>query len=133
MERYFQFPFLPSATNMVRNFLEELISDKAEPAFERATLPRGIGEKLARVNWEKRDVLITNVLDEAMISFLVGYSYAVACEEISREHLPIHFVALYQPGVGIERIGTVLLKQMDAAGRYVCKVTSLIACKENKR
>ena len=30
--------FLPSATNMVREFLEELISDTAESAFERATL-----------------------------------------------------------------------------------------------
>ena len=50
---------------MVRDFLEELISDTAESAFERATLQRGIEEKLARVDWKKRDVLIVNVPDEA--------------------------------------------------------------------
>ncbi|MDO4805501.1 MAG: nuclease domain-containing protein [Lachnospiraceae bacterium] len=71
------FPFLPSATNMVRNFLEELISDTAESAFERATLPRGIEEKLARVDWKKRDVLIVNVPDEAEAACLAERSCMV--------------------------------------------------------
>ena len=48
-------PFLPSAINMVRDFLEELISDTADSAFERATPPRGIEEKPARVDWKKRE------------------------------------------------------------------------------
>lgn len=51
-------PFLPNATKMVRDFLEELITDSPESAFERATLPRGIEEKLAKVDWSHRDVLI---------------------------------------------------------------------------
>ena len=117
------FPFLPSATNMVRNFLEELISDTAESAFERATLPRGIEEKLARVDWKKRDVLIVNVPDEAaMNAWPDENSCAVRGDEISEEHLPIHYVALYKPGVGIERYGTVLFTQTDEAGNYVFKV-----------
>ena len=117
------FPFLPSATNMVRNFLEELISDTAESAFERATLPRGIEEKLARVDWEKRDVLIVNVPDEAAVAACLDeLSCAVKCEEISEEHLPIHYVAIYRPGIGIEHYGTVLYTRMDEAGKYVFKV-----------
>ena len=116
-------PFLPSATNMVRDFLEELISDTAESAFERATLPRGIEEKLARVNWKKRDMLIVNVPDEAtMTAWPDEHSCAVRGDEISEEHLPIHYVALYKPGVGIKRYGTVLFTQTDEAGNYVFKV-----------
>ena len=116
-------PFLPSATNMVRDFLEELISDTAESAFERATLPRGIEEKLARVDWAKRDVLIVNVPDEAtMTAWPDEHSCAVRGDEIAEEHLPIHYVALYKPGVGIERYGTVLFTQTDEAGNYVFKV-----------
>ena len=116
-------PFLPSATNMVRDFLEELISDTAESAFERATLPRGIEEKLARVDWKKRDVLIVNVPDEAtMTAWPDEHSCAVRGDEISEEHLPIHYVALYKPGIGIERYGTVLFTQTDEAGNYAFKV-----------
>lgn len=116
-------PFLPSATNMVRDFLEELISDTAESAFERATLPRGIEEKLARVDWKKRNVLIVNVPDDiAMASCRDSSSLAVACDDISREHLSLHYVALYQPGVGIDLVGTVLFTKMDGAGNYVFQV-----------
>ena len=47
---------------------------------------------------------------------------AVKCEEISREHLPIHYVDLYKPGVGIEHVGTVLFMQKDEVGRYAFTV-----------
>ena len=68
---------------------------------------RGIEEKLVRVDWAKRDVLIVNIPDDiAMASCRVSSSLAVACDDISREHLPVHHVALYQPGVGIDLVGT---------------------------
>lgn len=116
-------PFLPSATKMVRDFLEELIADSPETAFERATLPSGIEEKLARVDWSHRDVLIVKVQNQAaMDACLAGISLIVPESEIAMEHLPIHHVALYQPAVGIERFGTVLLTQEDVAGNYIFKV-----------
>ena len=37
-------PFLPSATKMVRDFLEELITDSPEAAFERDSAARYRGE-----------------------------------------------------------------------------------------
>ena len=108
---------------MVREFLEELISDTKESAFERATLPRGIEEKLARVDWSKRDVLIVNVSDEtAMTVCLDDCLCLVKRDEISEEHLPIHYVALYKPGVGIAKVGTVLFAQTDETGNYIFKV-----------
>ena len=89
---------------MVRDFLEELISDTAESAFERATLPRGIEEKLARVDWKKRDVLIVNVPDEAQEALCLDErSCAVRGDEISEEHLPIHYVALVAAAAAADR------------------------------
>jgi len=116
-------PFLSAATIMVREFLEELISDTGESAFEKATLPRDIEEKLARVDWAKRDVLIVNMPGEAvMTAWPDEHSCVVRGDEISEEHLPIHYVALYKPGVGIERFGTVLFSQTDEADNYGFKV-----------
>lgn len=40
-------PFLPSETSMVQDMLDALIADSPDSAFERATLPRGIEDKLA--------------------------------------------------------------------------------------
>ena len=116
-------PFLPSATNMVRNFLEELIEDTPESAFERATLPRGIEEKLAKVDWTKRDVLIVNMPNEEKLEECrTTLCCHVSRPDIARENLPIHYVALYQPGIGIQHVGTVLLTQEGAAGDYIFKV-----------
>ena len=57
-------PFLPSATKLVTELLEELVSDSPESAFERATLPVGIEERLKSVDWDRRDVLIGFVPDK---------------------------------------------------------------------
>ena len=57
-------PFLPSATSLVTDLLEQLVSDSPDSAFERASLPAGIEERLKTVDWDKRDVLIGFVPDE---------------------------------------------------------------------
>ena len=44
-------PFLPSTTELVTEMLDELISDSPESAFERATLPTGIEDRLVKVDW----------------------------------------------------------------------------------
>lgn len=90
-------PFLPGATKLVRKLLDELISDSKESAFERTTLPRGIEEKLATVDWDKRDVLIGTFRSEEQ--FQICYDkkfYYVPAKRISESRLPIHYVALYQ-------------------------------------
>ena len=56
-------PFLPGATTLVQELLSDLIADSKESAFERTTLPRGIEEKLAVVDWNKRDVLLGTFRD----------------------------------------------------------------------
>ena len=72
-------PFMPSTTTMVGEFLEELILNLSESAFERATLPRGIEEKLARMDWAKRDVLIVNVPDEGRRDIGGTFAHSPCC------------------------------------------------------
>lgn len=90
-------PFLPSATDLVTEMLDELISDSPESAFERATLPIGIEERLARVDWNKRDVLIGGLQSHAQFeACLKNNFYYIPCKSIKNNDLPIHYVALFQ-------------------------------------
>lgn len=90
-------PFLPGSTLLVKKLLSELINDSEESAFERTTLPRGIEEKLAAVDWSKRDVLIGTFrsVDQFNTCFEKNFYY-VPERQISKDKLPIHWVALYQ-------------------------------------
>lgn len=105
-------PFLPTAISLVSQMLDELISDSSESAFERATLPSGIEERLARVDWNKREVLIGFVdSDEQMWRCMEYHYYYTYKQNVSKENLPIYYVAMYRRGYGIEYFGKVLTMQ----------------------
>lgn len=105
-------PFLPTATGLVSQMLDELISDSPESAFERATLPSGIEEHLAKVDWDKREVMIGFVDgDDQMQRCLTYHYYYTYKQNISKENLPVYYVALYRRGCGIEYFGKVLTTQ----------------------
>ena len=90
-------PFLPGATSLVQKLLDELISDSKESAFERTTLPRGIEEKLAVVNWEKRDVLIGTFRSRQQFNICFDKNfYYIPVKQVTDDRLPIHYIALYQ-------------------------------------
>ena len=90
-------PFLPSATEMVEKKLDELIDDSAETALEETVLPSGIEEMLAKVDWERRDVLAGSLKDTGQLdACLKGRFYHIPVSRLQEGHLPIHYVALYQ-------------------------------------
>lgn len=100
-------PFLPSATMLVTQLLDTLITDSSESAFERASLPAGIEERLRTVDWDKRDVLIGLVQDKLQLSqFLSSKSYRTG--KFDRNNLPIRYVALYEKGAGIRYYGELI-------------------------
>ncbi len=108
-------PFLPSATSMVTEMLDDLIDDSPESASERATLPRGIESKLKKVDWSQRDVLIGPVRQrEQLLVCLAHNFYYVPANWLAEERLPIHEVAIYQSkdlyghDAGIEYYGEVI-------------------------
>lgn len=90
-------PFLPSAVNLVSDMLDELISESPESAFERATLPRGIEEKLAKTDWSVRDVLIGALSSREQLNVCLDNKfYHIPVSKISESSLPIRYIAIYQ-------------------------------------
>lgn len=90
-------PFLPSATSMVQDMLETLIADSPDSAFERATLPRGIEDKLAKIDWNQRDVLVGALRNKAQLETCLNHKfYHIPASKITDTDLPIHYVAIYQ-------------------------------------
>lgn len=90
-------PFLPGSTRLVQQLLDELISDSKESAFERTTLPRGIEEKLAVVDWEERDVLVGTFRSKNQFEICFAKNfYYIPAKQVPDSRLPIRYVALYQ-------------------------------------
>lgn len=90
-------PFLPSATELVEQRLTELGDDSPETALEETVLPAGIEEKLARVDWSRRDVLVGTMKDGRQLdACLEGRFYHIPASRLGEQNLPIRYVALYQ-------------------------------------
>lgn len=90
-------PFLPSSTKLVTEMLDELISDSPDSAFERATLPTGIEDRLAKVDWSRRDVLIGTLRSNAQLQVCLEKNfYYIPANLVNDEDLPVHYVALFQ-------------------------------------
>ena len=108
-------PFLPSATNMVKEMLDTLISDSPDSAFERVILPRGIEDKLVKTDWTKRDVLVGALRNKDQLEICLKHKfYHIPAARIAESELPIHYVAIYQ---SIKYFGK------DAGIRYYGEVT----------
>ena len=108
-------PFLPSATSLVTDMLDQLIADSPESAFERSTLPAGIEERLKKVDWSRKEVLIgTFRSNEQFQTCLDNNFYYIPEKLIKEENLPIHYVAMFQTprifsnNAGIHYYGEVL-------------------------
>ena len=88
-------PFLPGSTELVSSFLDELIADSPDSAFERASLPVGIEEKLARVDWNRKDVIVGSVRDMKQFEHCISKKYYYTQESnVPEDMLPIRYVAL---------------------------------------
>ena len=96
-------PFLPGTTELVETFLAELVADSSESAFERASLPRGIEERLARFDWSVKDVMVGTVRTKEQLQFnLEKKWYYVPARFITDDVLPIRYIALHEEGIGTE-------------------------------
>lgn len=112
-------PFLPSATGLVEDMLDSLVADSPESAFERATLPIGIENKLAKVDWSVRDVLIGDLRNKTQLDICLKHRfYHIPARRIKDADLPIHYIAIYQSNnlfgkeSGIRYYGEVLKTQL---------------------
>lgn len=111
-------PFLPGSTRLVEKMLDSLIEESPDSAFSRTILPEGIEEKLASVDWNKRDVLVGVLGRKEQLNIcLTSRCYWVPASQLPESSLPVHFVALYQSNnlfkgeAGVTFYGEVLLSQ----------------------
>ena len=90
-------PFLPGTTELLEDFLAELVADSSESAFERASLPRGIEERLSKIDWSVRDVMVGSLGSVAQFDDNIRRKYYyVPAKYVKDSDLPIHYIALYQ-------------------------------------
>ena len=90
-------PFLPGSTSLVEKFLDELIMDSADSAFERATLPKGIEEKLEHVDLTNRNVLVGLLSQKEQLGICLKEKfYHIPAKEISDNSFPFEYIAIHQ-------------------------------------
>lgn len=121
-------PFLPGTTDLVERFLSELIADSEESAFERASLPRGIEEKLAKVDWSVKDVLVGSLSKREQLEYCLGTNhYYTPKTQISEAELPVKYIALYEDNIGtipgIKYFGQVILATEVERGKIPVKLS----------
>ena len=51
-------PFMPGKTKIAEELLTKLVGESDASAYDKAILPRGIEEKLEKVDWTREDVLV---------------------------------------------------------------------------
>lgn len=107
-------PFLPSHTELVEKMLDQLISDSNESAFERATLPIGIEEKLKNVDLSERNVLVGMINSyEQLEACIETGKYSIPVSKIADSSFPFEYIALHQTKqsntgfVGIQKYGRI--------------------------
>ncbi len=104
------FPFLPSTTKLVEEFLDELILDSPEKAYERSTRPRGT-EAYYQDKLSGKNVLVGSLGSREQLHVCLHHRfYYIPLKNLVREqHLltNIAYVALYQSRrlFGVESAG----------------------------
>lgn len=90
-------PFLPSATSLVQDLLEQLIEASPVSVLEKTTLPSGIEEKLAKVDWSVRDVLVGVLSKKEQLAVCLEHRfYHIPADKIKNTDFPIRYIAIYQ-------------------------------------
>lgn len=103
------FPFLPNSTSLVEAFLDEIILDSPERAYERSTRPRGTKDYY-RNKFTGMNVLVGSLRDAVQLEDALKFGfYHVPLENITDHKIltQLEFVALYQSKKKFDQRGEV--------------------------
>ena len=90
-------PFLPGNTEMVEAFLRNIIQESAESAFERASLPAGVSERLQKSDLTKRNVLVGLCKNLEHYNFCKQHRiYYWPAKDIDEKRFPLEYIAIHQ-------------------------------------
>lgn len=66
-------------------------------------LPEELEKELADIDWEIRDTMVGTVRDSTALDYILEHNaYYVPAHLIGPENFPIHYIALYEHGIGSE-------------------------------
>lgn len=90
-------PFLPGKTQLAEDLLEKLVGESNESAFERTILPKGIEDRLAKVDWSSNDVLVGSLRSEEQwdVCYKDKYYY-VPKNNMPPNSRQANYIAIYQ-------------------------------------
>jgi len=91
-------PFLPNATTLVEEFLDELIQDSPEKAYERSTTPRGTEEYYAN-KLVTRNMIVGSVRGPEQVELALTHGfYHVPLKNFTNSQVitQLEYVAMYQ-------------------------------------
>lgn len=92
------FPFLPNSTKLMEAFLDEIIMDSPEKAYERSIRPRGT-KSYYQNKLNGRNVMVGSLREKSQLELALNHEfYHIPLENISDHKLltQIEYVALYQ-------------------------------------
>lgn len=111
-------PFLPSATLLVEELLEEIIEETPETSFERTVLQKGTYDYINNIDLTSRDVLVGTLSSVEQFEVCLNDKfYHIPCSEIAENRLPLRYVAIYQSNnkfkneAGIKYYGKIILAE----------------------
>lgn len=112
-------PFLPRKTRLAEELLEKLIGESDESAFERTILPKGIEERLAIIDWNRRDVLVGSLKSkEQWEDCYCNNYYYVPVKNIPVDSKQPNYIAIYHSknlygkNAGIKYYGEILKSEI---------------------
>ena len=90
-------PFLPEETAPLEQLLEELLTAPPDLRLRQPSLPTGVEQQLAHVDWSKQDVLVGSLRNRSQLDICLQHKFyhAPVCR-IPAAHFPLRYVALYQ-------------------------------------
>ena len=90
-------PFLPGKTKIAEALLTKLVGESDTSAFERSILPKGIEDRLKKVDWSKNDVLVGSLGSrEQWDDCYKRRYYYVPVANISSDYHQVNYIAIYQ-------------------------------------
>jgi len=90
-------PFLPSQTELVEKFLDELILDSPDSAFER-TVPQDGTDKYFAQRFQNQNVLVGSLRNRNQLTKNLEHNfYHIPYWKIRHHLLKLQYIALYQP------------------------------------
>ena len=89
-------PFMPGKTKIAEELLTKLVGESDASAYDKAILPRGIEEKLEKVDWTREDVLVGSLgsREQWKECFNKKYYY-VPVGSMDENYHQIDYIAIY--------------------------------------